>query len=219
MYYQSEHDVFVLPGEVVAERFRNRARTLLNAEILSAAEDHLAARGCVTFSLEAVAAQVGVAKGTVYLHFSNRLELIRRALDGASERCSTLMAEMLGTREVTEALGEYAKTNLQLVRGLTAATGQRRLVYPCCLHQLHCPYAESDALVILIATALERSRARRQLAGDWWDAATLARWIRVLLGDTLVRGLAGDATDIDDEIDMAMRLLAEALGATGHATT
>lgn len=203
----------------MAERFRDRARSRLEAEILSAAEDRLVSRGCLAFSLEEVAVQVGVAKGTVYLHFDSRQVLIRRALDHASERCTNLMRGILGSIGVMPALIEYAKANARRVNELAATTGRRELAYPCCLHHLHCPFSESDGLVPAIAIALERARADGQLTGGWWDSATLARWVRALLGDALTRASSGgDVEEIEKDIDMAVRLLREAIEASRRAT-
>ena len=60
---------------------RRRARTDEQKEerrlaILAAAEDHFAAVGFESFSMAVLAREVGIAKGTLYLYFATREEVL-----------------------------------------------------------------------------------------------------------------------------------------------
>lgn len=184
---------------------------MLETEILAAVEDCLVTRGCIAFTVDDVAARVGVAKGTVYQHFASRGALIERALREVAGRSAARFADLLSAFDVPTAIGGYAKSTVRHVNGVAAATGRRELTYPCCLVELRCPYHELDSLTPTIAAALHQARANAELAGTWWEAATLARWIRVLLSDALVRAHTGDPAAIESEIDMAVQLLERAI--------
>lgn len=61
-----------LPGRSLKERQRQEREDL----ILQAAEELFLARGFHEVSIDEIAARVGIAKGTVYLHFTSKEELV-----------------------------------------------------------------------------------------------------------------------------------------------
>lgn len=67
----------------MTEPFRSRQRAFREREIVSAAEAVLADVGCRAFTMNAVAARLGVSKATLYQHFRSREELLRRCVDEA----------------------------------------------------------------------------------------------------------------------------------------
>ena len=72
-------------------RFARRSRALREKEVLDAAFAAFAENGCFRMTLDDVAQRVGIAKGTLYLHYSSREGLLRavlaRACEQLRERC------------------------------------------------------------------------------------------------------------------------------------
>ncbi len=72
-------------------RFADRARALRQNQVLDAALAAFAERGCFAMSLDDVAQRVGIAKGTIYLHYASREALLSavlaRACEQLRERC------------------------------------------------------------------------------------------------------------------------------------
>ena len=71
-------------------KFAHRARALREMEILDAAFAAFAKNGCFRMNLDDVAQRVGVAKGTLYLHYSSREALLSAVLHRACERLREL---------------------------------------------------------------------------------------------------------------------------------
>lgn len=73
-------------------RFVHRTRALREREVLDAAVGAFAEHGCFRMTLDDVAQRVGIAKGTLYLHFPSREALLSavltRACEQLRERCS-----------------------------------------------------------------------------------------------------------------------------------
>ena len=67
-------------------RFTHRSRVLREDEILDAALAAFIDHGCFRMTLDDVATRVGIAKGTLYLHYSSREALLTAVLDRACER-------------------------------------------------------------------------------------------------------------------------------------
>jgi AcrR family transcriptional regulator len=68
------------PGDPAKPRFTDRTRARREGEILQAALETFNARGCFNTSVEEISRSVGIAKGTVYLHYPSREELFDAAL-------------------------------------------------------------------------------------------------------------------------------------------
>ena len=66
------------------ERYQGRSRAQRAEVILDAAIDVASRRGCARLTIDEVAAQAGVAKGTVYLHYAGKdailLAIVERAI-------------------------------------------------------------------------------------------------------------------------------------------
>lgn len=67
-------------------RFAHRSRAGREDEILDAALVAFANHGCFRMTLDDVATRVGIAKGTLYLHYSSREALLTAVLARAGER-------------------------------------------------------------------------------------------------------------------------------------
>jgi len=61
--------------------FKARQREARTALILQAAHDELIAKGYRDVSMDEIAAQVGISKGTLYLHFASKEALVVRLLE------------------------------------------------------------------------------------------------------------------------------------------
>ena len=60
--------------------FKARQREARTALILQAAHDELIAKGYRDVAMDEIAAQVGISKGTLYLHFASKEALVVRLL-------------------------------------------------------------------------------------------------------------------------------------------
>lgn len=66
---------------VIVQSLKDRQREEREQLILQAAEELFLERGFYETSMEDIAARVGIAKGTVYLHFSSKEELVAALFD------------------------------------------------------------------------------------------------------------------------------------------
>ncbi|ARP73746.1 TetR/AcrR family transcriptional regulator [Streptomyces pluripotens] len=69
-------------------------REARRGEILAAAVRVFARHGYADSRIEDIAREAGMAKGSVYLYFSSREDLLRAAFDGMSTRSEELIAEV-----------------------------------------------------------------------------------------------------------------------------
>jgi len=112
-----------------AER-RERERVARHQEILDAARSLIGEAGLAAFTMDRLAERVEVAKGTLYLHFPSRSELlgelVARWLDGMAERFRQAAAGASDPLGALEAIGlawaEYAHST----RDLEPLLGQAR---------------------------------------------------------------------------------------------
>src|SRR5438477_11619386 len=81
------------PGQARADGRRGERRD----DILAAALDEFSARGFAAARLDDVAARAGVAKGTIYLHFSDKDALFQELL-------RTVMGPLVAALEATVAV-------------------------------------------------------------------------------------------------------------------
>lgn len=87
------------PSTPLKERQR-QARTAL---ILQAAYDELIAKGYHDVSMDAIAAQVGISKGTLYLHFASKEALVARLLEREIAQYVALLEEVMGQETTVRA--------------------------------------------------------------------------------------------------------------------
>jgi len=93
--------------ESLVEEFRRDS-------ILKAARHVLAERGIAGVTMQAIAEQAGVAKGTLYLYFSDRTELLEQAGSGVfDELLGRLRAENRPGRPFPQTLRALVRTNLE----------------------------------------------------------------------------------------------------------
>ena len=101
---------------------KEKQRQEREALILQAAEDAFAEKGFHNTSMDEVAARVGIAKGTVYLHFSCKEDLVvaifTRDIQRLLEEIETAVAVESKARAKLEALLRCMYTGMQKKRAL-----------------------------------------------------------------------------------------------------
>ncbi len=130
----------------MTDSFRDRQRAFREQEILRASRSVLDELGCRSFTMGAVAARLGVSKGTLYRHFPSREDLLRRVVRGGWE----VLAEE--ARRVCDEASEDRRVPA------VAAFAVRRLLGldgspPCCLEEVECPYLEPGSPEVLFRPA------------------------------------------------------------------
>ncbi len=108
--------------------FKERVRREREQEILDAARDEFATHGFERTSIDAIAERVGISKGTVYLHFPCKEDilraLLRRMASSLVAVCQERIAVNTGARQkletITELLVESRFTDGSLVRVLAS---------------------------------------------------------------------------------------------------
>jgi AcrR family transcriptional regulator len=84
-----------------------------NAEILAAARKVFAANGFSGTSVEAIAQEAGIAKGTLYLYYDSKSEIYHAALrNGLVELCSHLKKQVEQAEEIGEKIRIFISTKL-----------------------------------------------------------------------------------------------------------
>lgn len=185
-------------------RFSSRAMALREIEILHALLDIFAERGCFATNLDAVAAAVGIGKGSIYRHFESRDALLRAALEYAA-------AGLVGRcRQIWDAGPEAppAARLLAVVAELVALNERSDRQSPNALLRLSCSnsWTASGEGPGTLASAFVPLVQEWQAAG-LCDPAEDPRWIgAVLLG--LVSSLPLTLkTDTDGPEPLAARLV------------
>jgi TetR/AcrR family transcriptional regulator, fatty acid metabolism regulator protein len=115
------------------EKQRQERETL----ILKAAEDVLMEKGYHETSIDEIAARVGIAKGTVYLHFPSKEDLVvaifERDMQQLLQSIDSTMDSALSAREKIEAIFDWMhegimNNRMQLLFSISNSTGLRHLL-------------------------------------------------------------------------------------------
>jgi AcrR family transcriptional regulator len=134
----------------------------------------LATRGCADFSTDRLAKELGVGKGTVYVHFPSQRGCVETVLATAAAHTLEALPPLAGSSERQVAA---------LVDALVAALAKGtygKLSLPCCLRLSPCPYsswaAAEEPLYRLIDSGVREGRFP-----DLPDARAAARAFHHLL--------------------------------------
>ena len=92
--------------------FKERQRRAREEAILDAAQEVLVERGLHEMSMDDIAARVGIAKGTIYLHFSSKDALAAALVARGIEDVNALIAGLDPAQPVLERLGRVLRTLL-----------------------------------------------------------------------------------------------------------
>ena len=80
------HEVSVIPQPATGSKFKERVRIERELEILNAAREVFSERGFEKTSIDDIAERVGIGKGTVYLHFASKEEILVAIMQRANEQ-------------------------------------------------------------------------------------------------------------------------------------
>lgn len=178
---------------------------------VEAAQQLIATRGIGGCTLEAVAKKSGVAKTTLYRHWSSRNMLLVHAIDCQIERIPTpntgsLRSDLLTLMAVFQEVANTAEhRRLMLEVMATAATDpELAAVHRSLMQERRRPLCE------VVERAIERGEidpVDPQLAADFIEGPMVAKMIK--LGEPV------DGADLDTMIDFTVR----GLGGTPNPTT
>jgi AcrR family transcriptional regulator len=152
-------------------RFNDKVRTMRQQQLLAAAEEMLATDGCQSFSTEALARNVGVAKGTIYSHYSSQRELLDAMFSSITERL-LLRVPIESDSLIEDVVSQIAN---RIVGSPQGAMG-----YPCCLRSAPCPYNASRKISELLRALIERD-AQAGTVPHELNASLAERFFQVLL--------------------------------------
>ncbi len=108
--------------------FKERVKQEREQEILLAARDVFAERGFEKASIDDIAERVGIGKGTVYLHFASKeellLELMRRTCNQLVATCRARLDEQPGAMDkvavILRAVADHRYANESWIRTVAA---------------------------------------------------------------------------------------------------
>jgi AcrR family transcriptional regulator len=195
--------------ETLVEEFRQRT-------ILSAAMRVIAQRGPQAATMQQIAAEAGIAKGTIYLYYANRDELLEKASDFAFsellERIEAVLAEAqplpLLLRALVRAKIEFFDENQEFLRVYMATrypeaecsgeARKRRRARP--------QYRRyQQGLTRVLEAAMARGEARRM------DAARLAAFFTEGTSAILLRRLESAAPAAEEDVEMIVSLMSNGI--------
>jgi AcrR family transcriptional regulator len=128
-------DCDYLKGEAVRGVYHRKAQELRQEIILDVAGTLLARDGCEGLSANQLAQEVGIGKGTLYLHFPKQDDWIETALAKAGEDLLRALENPVGN---TPEARLTSAVSLIIERFRDFPTG--RLAAPCCFKNAPCPY-------------------------------------------------------------------------------
>lgn len=154
--------------EVAAPRsLKEKQRQEREALILQAAEEMLSEKGYYETSIDEIAARVGVAKGTVYLHFASKEELVTAILERKFRALLQVIEGILATEKDARAKLEdilqcmYAdafSSHLQMVSTMNGSIELRRTF----IEKMNCMRGFWEKLSQIITELLDRGKAEGQ---------------------------------------------------------
>ncbi|HJZ71264.1 MAG TPA: TetR family transcriptional regulator [Vicinamibacterales bacterium] len=154
-------------------RYKEQVRAALRSALLREAGASLLRDGCHGVRIDDVACACGIAKGTAYLQFSSRSELLGGAVQQLDEALAAKLAAppatIAGPRAtlrwtVLEAVD--AQIASLAAQPLLTDAARARLAWPCCQRITPCPYGGAARSLSVI------DRRARALAKPHSDVAT-----------------------------------------------
>ena len=112
-------------AQAAPESFKGRQRRAREDAILDAAEEVLRARGFQSMAMEDVAARVGIAKGTIYLHFASKDALLAALV---ARGIAALTASIDGLDPALPVLERLYQTMRELLCGASRHVGAAGLL-------------------------------------------------------------------------------------------
>jgi len=158
---------------------KERQRLEREALILQIAEEMLTEKGYHDTSVDEIASRVGIAKGTIYLHFPSKEDLVGAIL-------------LRGARQLLDEIGEIAISERCIAQRLEAI--------------LHCIYSKASIkrMHMLFSLTDERElwhqwrKQKEQKLAEWWEI------LSQVIGDLLEQGKASG--EISSEVPTPVML-------------
>jgi AcrR family transcriptional regulator len=146
-------------------RFRDKIRATLRDQMLATAADLVVKKGCDNIRIEEVAAACGLAKGTVYLHFKNRDELLGAAVNRLDSQLAARLAMPPDhidrpVNALRWAVMESVDAQIATLCGEGSAATSQDHRWPCCHRRAPCPYQGGSRTLIAVARHASHVRAR-----------------------------------------------------------
>lgn len=196
------HAVALKTKEEVVEEFRKQA-------ICDAAMRAVARKGMKNVTVQEIADEAGLAKGTIYIYFRSREEILARTIEGATEKLVAKLAEACRScRTFREVLEQRVRTQLQhfdenadffrLYLAMAEPWGERRLKK----HPTHVAYlAQLERLVRAAASRGEIRDANVQRL-----AISIAAVVReIVLNRIIEREPPPVEVDVQFAVDFILR--------------
>jgi AcrR family transcriptional regulator len=194
--------------EIVVEEFRRQS-------ICEAAMRVVARKGLTHVTVQDIADEAGVAKGTIYIYFQSRDEILQRTMDNATEslleKLATACQPCRGFREILE---QRVRTQLQhfddnrdffrMYLAMSEPFGERRL-------KKHATYQTYLAqLEKLVRAAIAREEVRET------NVERLAISIASVVRDIVLhRMIEREPPPVEDDVRFAADLIMRGIGVSG----
>ena len=192
--------------EDVVEEFRKQS-------ICDAAMRVVARKGIASVTVQDIADEAGVAKGTVYIYFDSRDEILARTMDTATEKLVEKLAEACRScRDFRDVLEQRVRTQLQhfeenrdffrLYLAMAEPFGERRLKK----HPTYLAYL--GQLERLVSAAIERGEIVRA------DVGRLAIAISSIVREIVLhRIIERDPPPLEDDVRFAVDFVMRGIAA------
>lgn len=195
---------------ITPHSLKEKQRKEREALILQAAEAVLAEKGYHEMSIDEIAARVGIAKGTVYLHFASKEELVLALV----ERDSQKLLNMILARTEREAT---ARGKLETIfQTLYRAFFDQRMRMPYLLynddelrrlfHEKGCMQDNKEQIYMLIRSLLEEGKASGELDVTLPTPIMMSAFFGVLSPRSYERLLVDEQMAPDDIVQHFKRL-------------
>lgn len=156
--------------ELAPRSLKERHRLEREALILQVAEDMLTERGYRETSVDEIASRVGIAKGTVYLHFPSKEELVGAILLREARQLLDRVGEIVVSRRcASEKLKAilhclYGEACIKRMRLFFRLTGEEELVHHWKKQQEHQLAGLWETLSQMIGDLLEQGKANGEIS-------------------------------------------------------
>ena len=170
-------------------RYKEQVRAALRSALLREAGTSLLREGCHGVRIDDVAGACGIAKGTAYLQFSSRSELLGGAVQQLDKALAAKLADpprkVAGPREtlrwtVLEAVDAQI-ASLAPAAGDGNSAARECIAWPCCQRITPCPYGGAARSLSVI------ERRARAVATPGSDVTTPRTVIDMLMAISIAR--------------------------------
>lgn len=198
---------------------KDAAQTISTRDAILDATDRLLTRyGYKKMTIDDLAQEVGIGKGSIYLHFSSKEEIALSHIDRIIERLKENLREIAGQRtsegeRLTKMLVERVLFRLDSVQHYTQSLNDLLSNVRSKLLERRKRYFDEEARIL--AGVIEEGQASKVFAaGDAFDIArTLVSATNSLLPYSLSAVELGDRTDIADRTRKTAAILIRGLSA------